>query len=59
MEHMTGGQYGLTFLVVLPIGAKQITIAADNLFGLWVPHNQLLVTVVTSRPISFITLGAL
>ena len=46
MEHVAGGQFGLSVLVYLPFGAFQIAVAADDLFGIRIPHDELLVAIV-------------
>ena len=46
MEHVARGELGLPVLVELPICSIEVTVAPDDLFGLWIPHNQLLVAVL-------------
>ena len=46
MEHVAGGELGLSLLVHLPLGAFEVTVAADDLLGLGVPHDELLVAVL-------------
>ena len=47
MEHVAGGELGLAVRVKLPVGAEQVAVAAYNLLGLGVPHDELLVAVGT------------
>ena len=46
MEHVAGGKDGLAVGTHLHIGAQDIAVAADNLFSLGVPHDELFVAVV-------------
>ena len=43
MEHVRGGEDGLTLVVELHIGTVDVAVAANDLFGLGVPHDKLLV----------------
>ena len=43
---MAGGQYGLSFVVDLPVGTEDVTVAPDNFLFLGVPDDELLVTIV-------------
>ena len=46
MEHMTGSQYRLTFLIILPVSTQQIAVTADNFLFVGIPYNQLLIAVL-------------
>ena len=46
MEHVAGGELGLALLVHLPLGAFEIAVAADDLLGLGIPHDELFVAVL-------------
>ena len=46
MEHVAGGKNGLSVVVVLPIGAHQIAVAADDLLLFGIPDNELFVAVL-------------
>ena len=48
MEHVAGGQSGLSVLVHLPEVALEIAVAADDFFLFRIPHDELLVAVVTN-----------
>ena len=43
MKHVRGGEDRLALVVELYIGAVDIAVATDNLFGIGVPHDELLV----------------
>ena len=47
MEHVAGCQMGLPVGTNVPFGAFQIAISTYDLLGLRIPHNQLLVAVLT------------
>ena len=46
MEHVTGCQDGLSIGCRFNVRSEDITIATDDFFSLWIPNNQLFVTVV-------------
>ena len=46
MEHVSRSKYGLPVFVKFNVSSKQITVSADNLLSLGVPHDKLLVAVV-------------
>ena len=46
MEHVACGEFGLSLLVHIPLGAFKIAVAADDLLCLGVPHDELLVAVL-------------
>ena len=48
MEHVTCSQYRLSFFVDLPIFAKKIAIATNNLICFRIPDNKLTTTVFHS-----------
>ena len=45
MKHVAHGQIGLSFGVDLPVLAKEIAVAADDLLGFGIPYDQLLAAV--------------
>ena len=46
MEHVAGGELWLALLVELPVPTQQITVTTDNLVGLRIPDDELLIAVV-------------
>ena len=48
MEHVAGGQNGLSVGVQFPFVAFQVAIAANYLLGLWIPYDKLLVAALAS-----------
>ena len=45
MEHVAGGEDGLSLFVEIHIRSEFVAIAADNLLCLWVPDDELFVAV--------------
>jgi hypothetical protein len=45
VEHVACGELRLAVLVKLPVGAEQVSVSADYLLRLGVPHDELLVAV--------------
>ena len=43
---MTGGEDRLSLIIQFPIGSHQVTIAADDLFLVGIPYDELLVAVL-------------
>ena len=47
VEHVTRGQFGLSFLVQLPVSTLQVTISTNNLLFLWIPDDKLFIAIFT------------
>src|SRR5574344_2065188 len=45
MKHVTCRQYRLSLFIDVHICTKNIAISAYNLLRLWIPHNELLITI--------------
>ena len=58
MEHVAGGQFGLSVGCYFPVGSQQVTVSANNLLGLGIPDNQLLVAILAGVKLIDIDLHA-